>query len=135
MTNRLLADTITLLHIAFIVFVFFGGFLIIRKPRIFWLHLPAVIWGHAMAILGWGCPLTSLEKWLRRVAGENGYEGGFLEHYIGPVVYPGGMPHAAEPVAGVFVLVWSVAVYVFVFSRIRRRQAAQKQAERAGENS
>lgn len=134
MTNRLLADAITILHIAFIVFVFVGGFLIIRKPKIVWLHLPAVIWGLAMTFLGWGCPLTSLEKWLRRVAGQNGYDGGFIEHYFGPVIYPGGMPNAAEPLAGIFVLVWSIAIYSFAFARIRQRQGVEKPVERAGQN-
>ncbi|NTW48607.1 MAG: DUF2784 domain-containing protein [Chlorobiales bacterium] len=131
MVQQLLADSILLLHLTFILFVIFGGFLIIRKPAVIWLHVPAMMWGLAMTVLGWGCPLTHLEKWLRKAAGQNGYEGGFIEHYLAPLIYPGGMPHEAEPLSGVFVLLCNIAIYAFVFSRIRQRQTAEKRIERA----
>jgi hypothetical protein len=63
----------------------------------------------------WTCPLTPLEKRLRRRAGQTGYAGGFVQHYIGPLVYPGGMPRRLEMVAGICVLVWNALVYGVVF--------------------
>ncbi len=41
----LLADAVLPLHLGFILFVVFGGFLVRRHPRLVWLHLPAAAWG------------------------------------------------------------------------------------------
>src|SRR5690349_3694497 len=38
------ADAVLLLHLAFILFVVAGAALVIRRPRIAWLHLPALAW-------------------------------------------------------------------------------------------
>jgi len=83
-----LADLLLLLHLAFVAFVVLGGFLVARWPRLAWLHVPAFLWGALVNLMGWVCPLTPWEQRLRRAAGEAGYEGGFVEHYIAPLVYP-----------------------------------------------
>jgi hypothetical protein len=85
---RLLADAVVVVHLAFIVFVAVGGLLVVRRPRWAWLHLPAVAWGAAIVGIGFPCPLTPLEKSLRRRGGEEGYEGGFVDRYVEDVVYP-----------------------------------------------
>ena len=82
MLYRLAADTLVLLHLAFTVFAVVGGFLAWRWPRVAWIHIPAAVWGALIEFMGWVCPLTPLENHFRRLAGEAGYAGGFLEHYV-----------------------------------------------------
>ncbi|MFL5530347.1 MAG: DUF2784 domain-containing protein, partial [Gemmatimonadaceae bacterium] len=82
MTYRILADLVLVLHLAFVIFVVAGAGLVTRRPRVAWLHLPAVVWGVLIEYAGWICPLTPLENSLRMRGGEAGYSGGFIEHYL-----------------------------------------------------
>ena len=58
-----------------------GGLVVLRWPRLAWLHLPAVR-GRPDLVRGGICPLTPLENRLRVLGGEAGYGGGFIEHYL-----------------------------------------------------
>lgn len=89
MIPALLADLVMLVHAAFVVYVAAGAFLVLRWPRTAWIHVPCALYGAAIEFFGWTCPLTPLEASLRRAAGQAGYAGGFLEHYLQPVLYPG----------------------------------------------
>ena len=84
------ADGLLILHLLFILFIIFGGFLTWRWPRVAWLHIPAAIYGFIISLVGWVCPLTPLENRFRKLAGQEGYEAGFIEHYVVMVVYPPG---------------------------------------------
>lgn len=88
MVLRVLGDAVVVVHFAFIVFIAVGGFLALRWPWVLWLHVPAVVWGAAIVVIGFDCPLTPLEKWLRERGGDTVYEGGFVDRYIEDVVYP-----------------------------------------------
>lgn len=117
MTYRALADATMLLHFAFIAFVVLGGLFALRWRRMMWLHLPAAVWGVLIELFGWVCPLTPLENHFRRLGGEGGYAGGFVERYLEPVIYPPGLSAPTQLVlAGVVVLV-NVVVYWLVFRR------------------
>jgi Protein of Unknown function (DUF2784) len=109
------ATAIALLHLAFILFVLFGGFLVLRWPKLMWLHLPAAVWGVLIEFAGWWCPLTKWENHFLRAAGRAGYENGFVAHYIMPIIYPAGLTRGLEIAIGVFVLVLNLAVYMRVF--------------------
>ena len=89
MIDRALADLVVAVHLAFIAFVVLGG-LWARGRR--WrtvTHLLAAAWGFAAeAIPGVVCPLTPLENQLAARAGEAGYQGSFIEHYLVPILYP-----------------------------------------------
>jgi Protein of Unknown function (DUF2784) len=87
---RIAADGVVVVHVAFIVFVAVGGVVAWRWPRLLWLHVCAVAWGVAIIAVGFSCPLTPLERYLRRRGDEQGYEGGFVDRYIEDVIYPGG---------------------------------------------
>ena len=114
------ADAIVVLHLAFIAFVLFGAWLVLRLRWIAWLHLPAFAWGAAVQFFDGECPLTPLEQWLRELAGEEGYTGGFVEHYIVPIIYPVGLTRTIQLWLGVFVVAINVAIYAYVLSRSRR---------------
>ena len=88
MLYRFLADGVVVVHFAFIVFVVLGPLLAWRWPALVWAHLPALAWGLATVTVGLPCPLTPLEKGLRRLADDQAYEGGFVDHYIEDVIYP-----------------------------------------------
>ena len=88
MVYRVLADAVVLVHLGFILFVAAGGVLAWRWPALLWAHVPAVAWAAGTVLIGFPCPLTALEKSLRRLAGSGGYEGGFVDRYVEGVVYP-----------------------------------------------
>lgn len=115
MSYQLAATAIALLHLAFILFVLFGGLLVLRWPKLMWVHLPAAVWGVLIEFFGWWCPLTKWENSLLRAAGRAGYDTGFVNHYIMPIIYPAGLTRGLEIAIGVLVLVVNVAVYVRVF--------------------
>ncbi len=120
MTDRLLADAVLVMHGLFILFVLVGGLLVRRWPRLAWLHLPAVAWAAWVAWAGWICPLTPLENSLRRAAGEAGYSGGFIDHYLTGAIYPQGLTRGVQVGLGIFVAVLNVVAYALLV-RGRRR--------------
>ena len=109
-------------HLMFVIFVVVGGLLVWRWRRLIWLHLPAVTWGALIEFTHVICPLTPLEKQLRVLAGQQGYEGGFITHYIIPVLYPAGLTHGTQVALGACVVVLNVAVYTMI---LRRRRPTQ----------
>jgi hypothetical protein len=124
MLYRWLADAVVVLHGAFVVFVLVGGFLALKWPRLRWIHFPAAVWGVLIEYAGWVCPLTPLENVLRERAGEAGYTGGFVEHYILQALYPGHLTSAVRWVLGSLALMVNVAAYALVWRRTRRRSAS-----------
>lgn len=115
---QFLADSVLTLHFIFIVFVLGGGLLVLRWPRLAWLHLPAVIWGVVVEMMGWICPLTPLENHWRALAGANTYSGDFVERYCLPIIYPAGLTPGIQMVLAGVVLVLNGVVYAVL---IRRR--------------
>lgn len=120
MLYSLLADAVLLFHFAFILFVGGGGLLWIWWKRAPWLHLPVAAWGVWIELSGNICPLTPLENRLRRMAGEQGYSGGFIEHYLLPVIYPSGLTREVQLVIAALVLVLNLTIYGLVWRRRRR---------------
>jgi hypothetical protein len=115
MIYPLLADAVLLLHLAFIVFVVMGGLFLLHWPRLSWLpwlHLPAVLWGVIVELRGYICPLTPLENRLRQLGGEAGYAGGFVEHYLLPIIYPVGLTRDWQIALGLGVATLNLAAYV-----------------------
>ncbi len=123
MPYRLLADAVLVTHAAFVAFVMLGGLLAWRRPRLAWLHLPAVAWGAWIELTGGVCPLTPLENRLRSLAGEQGYPGGFLEHYLLALLYPDGLTHELQLALALLVLAVNAVVYAVAWRRFRRRRA------------
>ena len=119
MSYRLAADAVLLLHLAFVLAVAIGGLAVVWRPRLAWLHLPIVAWAAWIEFSGRICPLTPLENHFRRLAGESGYEGGFLEHYIVPVLYPGALTRGIQIGLGALVLAINIGFYLWAWRRAR----------------
>jgi hypothetical protein len=119
-----LADAVLVLHFAFVLFVVFGGLLVLRWPLMAWAHIPAALWGVAIEFGGWICPLTPLENDLRERAGEPTYHGDFVARYLMPIIYPEGLTRDVQIVMGLAALLFNAAIYVVVIRRrrVRRRR-------------
>jgi Protein of Unknown function (DUF2784) len=124
--DRVLADAVVVAHLAFIAFVLCGGTLVIRWPRVAWLHLPAVAWGAYAEFTSTICPLTPLENALRLRAGQAGYEGGFIAHYVLPIIYPAGLTPQVQTILGVIVIAVNVVFYAIALRRNRMRKTASQ---------
>lgn len=121
MGSGALADLLVVVHFAFVLFVAAGGLLVVRWPRVAWVHLPAAIWGAWIEFTGGICPLTPLEKSLRARAGEEAYTGDFISHYILPILYPAGLGRATQVILGILVVLVNLALYLIAYHRSRRR--------------
>lgn len=120
MLYRVLADGVVLVHTGFVGFVVLGGFLAWRWRGIVWVHVPCALWGAAIEYGGWICPLTPLENAFRARAGLAGYRGGFVEHYIIPLLYPGGLTRPTQVVLGTLVVVVNLVAYGVLVRRLVR---------------
>lgn len=120
MIYRLLANVVVIFHLGFVAFVILGGFLLRRWPRLVYVHVPVAIWGALIEFGGWVCPLTPLENHFRELGGQAGYSGGFVEHYLIPVLYPHALTRKVQYVLGAFVIAINIVAYV-LFTRRRRK--------------
>lgn len=121
MLASIAADAVLVVHLAFILFVMFGALLAVWRWRFALLHLPALAWGVWISVTHGVCPLTPLENSLRRAAGQAGYSGSFIDHYLMPVIYPAGLtPEHQNAIAGCLVI-YNLLLYGLALFRHRRR--------------
>jgi hypothetical protein len=98
----LLATLIAVLHGTAIAFMLTGSLLALRWPRVLWLHVPVSLAILGLYLTGSDCPLTTWELALRERAGEAGYRGGFIGHYL---TEPMGFPiEATSTQVGIYVV-------------------------------
>jgi len=119
MLFRRLADVVLIAHFAFVAFVVLGGLAALKWSRVVWVHIPVALYGASVAVLGFICPLTPLEVWLRRRGGEAGYVGGFVEHYVTATLYPAGLTRQLQIELGITVLVINAVIYAVWWRRRR----------------
>ncbi|GFE56835.1 DUF2784 domain-containing protein [Geobacter sp. AOG1] len=117
MPYLVLADLIVLVHAFFVLFVLLGGVAVLRWRCLAWLHLPAAIWGVAIEMGGWVCPLTFVENRFRRLGGEAGYGGTFIERYLEPLLYPLGLTRNLQIVFGLVAILVNLAIYASLWRR------------------
>jgi hypothetical protein len=121
MPYALLADLMLILHATFILFVVFGGVLVFWRRGLAWLHVPGALWGILIEFQGWVCPLTYLENDLRAAAGTDGYDGGYIDHYLMPLVYPSGLTSDTQVLLGLVVLFINAIIYTLVWYNMRAK--------------
>jgi len=115
----ILAGVIIVAHFLFIAFVAAGGLLVLRWPRLAWVHLLAVVWGVVVELTGWICPLTPLENYLRQLAGKSSYSGDFIEQYLIPVIYPANLTAATQYILGGLVIAVNLVIYTIIIRKQR----------------
>lgn len=116
MIYRIAAELVLVSHLAFIVYVTLGAFLNLRWRRAWMLHIPALAWGVLVEFLGYVCPLTTLENFFRVAAGEQGYETGFIDHFLTTLIYPGLSP-SLHILLGIALAAFNVAIYIYLFRK------------------
>lgn len=116
------AVTVLLLHLGFILFALFGAALVARWPVLAAFHLPAVAWAVYIELSGRPCPLTGAENHFRALAGQAGYAGGFIEHYLVSLIYPPGLTPALQWTLAAVVLGINLLLYGRLLLRRRRRR-------------
>ncbi len=121
MLYRVLADAVLVFHLFFVAFALAGGLLAFRWRWIPAVHLPALAWAAFVEFTGRICPLTPLENHLRAAGGQAGYPGGFIEHYLLPLIYPAALTREIQFVLGAGLLAFNVAVYALLWRRRRLR--------------
>ncbi|RMQ49477.1 hypothetical protein ALQ04_03489 [Pseudomonas cichorii] len=121
MPYRFAADAVVVFHLLFIVFVLLGALLVLRRPWIGFLHVPAMIWGAVVEFFHLNCPLTPLENSLRFKAGQQGYEGGFIENYLIPLIYPSALTPQIQLWLGMVVVSINALIYGWLLVRFVRR--------------
>lgn len=121
MPHALLADLLLIVHLGFILWVALGGLAVRRRPWLAWLHLPCVVWGVGIEFLGGICPLTPLENHFRALAGQAGYEGDFIQHYLLATIYPAGLTRGVQIALGLAALAVNLLVYLPLARRLARR--------------
>lgn len=125
MLYSLAADGLLVMHFLFIGFVLLGGLLVLKWRRLIFLHLPAVTWGVLIEYRGWLCPLTPWEIQLRQASGEAGYDTGFIEHYLMPLIYPATLDYDLQIVLGSSVILINLLIYSLVgLQRLRQQKQA-----------
>ena len=117
MLFRAAADVVLVMHLCFVIFVVLGGLLALRWPRLAWVHVPVAVYGATIEFVGFVCPLTPFEVWLRRRGGESGYSGGFIDHYITATLYPEGLTRHVQFLLGTGVLLLNAIAYTIWFRR------------------
>jgi hypothetical protein len=115
MAYVLLADLVVLVHFLFVLFAVLGALLIIRWRKVLWLHLAAAVWAAWIEFSGKICPLTPLENWLRMRGGGSGYAGGFVGHYLMPILYPSGLTRKVQFILGGAVIAVNLIIYGYIF--------------------
>jgi hypothetical protein len=123
MWQKIAADALLVIHALFILFAVFGGFLALRWAWVKWLHLPCAVWAATVVGMGWICPLTPLENRLRIAAGQAGYEGGFIEHYLLAAIYPDGLTRTAQVILAAGVLLINLIAYALLLKQRRAKSA------------
>ena len=122
MAFRVAADAVVLVHAAFVAFVILGGLLVLRRPYLAWVHVPAAVWGVLIEFAGWICPLTPLENFLRDRAGLSTYQGDFVEHYVLPMLYPAELTRSRQVWLGLVAL----SINLFVYWRLIRTASVRQ---------
>jgi len=115
--SLLFADFLVLVHGLFIAFVVCGALLVARWRWLLTVHLVSMLWGAAVELAGWTCPLTPLENWARVSAGAAGYDGGFIDHYLVPIIYPEALTREIQVVLGALVLLINGIIYTVIFRK------------------
>ena len=117
---KLFANLTLIAHLIFILFVIFGGLLFFIFSKIFYIHLPALLWGIYIELTNSVCPLTYLENWFLNKAELATYSNGFINNYLYPIIYPEGLTNNIQIYLGITLIVINILIYGFIFKNFQR---------------
>ena len=123
MVYHALSNLVLIAHLAFVLFVVLGGFLVLKWRSLAWIHVPAFLWGALIELADWVCPLSPLENWLRKKGGGLIYRSDFIEHYILSLLYPATLTRSSQIFLGLLVLSVNLGLYAWIFWRTAQKKA------------
>lgn len=131
---QLLADAVLTLHVALVLFVVGGLVVVVLGNLLRWhwvnslwfrlIHLATIAVVSAEAWLGFVCPLTTLEMWLRSKAKAVTYDSSFIEHWLQALLFWRAPPWVFTTAYTVFALAVVAAWWYFPPKTTRHRGAA-----------
>ncbi len=113
-----IANAALVLHLAFILWVIFGALLTKGRTILTVWHISSLLYSIFIEVAYLPCPLTYVEQWGRQRAGQSGYEGGFVAHYLEKVIYPD-VPYLILVPSAVAVCVFNLGIYVWRWRKSR----------------
>ena len=116
------ANLTLIVHFAFIIFVVFGSLLFFVTTKIFYVHIPALIWGIYIELTHSVCPLTYLENWFLQKANLTTYSEGFLQNYVLPIVYPKNLTEDLQTYLAIVLIVANTIVYGFIICKSKKKE-------------
>ncbi|HEX5576836.1 MAG TPA: DUF2784 domain-containing protein [Gemmatimonadaceae bacterium] len=109
----LLAGLLAATHVAYVLFVLFGGLLIPVWPWIVPVHLAAVAWAGATMIGNLGCPVTTWEKTALKRSGREPYPEGFLQHHVLRTRFDPAAARRNHIILGAVAIALNVGIYLY----------------------
>lgn len=121
MPFKILADIVVLIHFLWIVFLIFGAPIGLKSKPFRFLHISGLIFAIFLQIMGWYCPLTYLEVWLRSMHDPSTtYPGSFITHYIERLVY---IELPQNLIFALTIILCLLNAYIYFRRQIVRRKA------------
>ena len=114
------ANVTLIVHIAFILFIIFGGLLFFIIPKIIYFHFPALIWGLYVEFTNSICPLTYLENWFLHQENLKTYSNSFVQNYILPVIYPENLSHNSQIYLGLGLIIINLLIYGLIILKEKK---------------
>ena len=114
-----LANLTLLVHLIFIFFVIFGGLLFFWKPKIVYIHVPALVWGSYVELTNTVCPLTYLENWFLKLSNASTYSNNFIQNHLLSIIYPTKFTHDIQILLGLILIFINLIIYGFVVKKIK----------------
>ena len=119
-----LAVATALLHLAFVIALVGGAWVVYRHPAYARVHLLVVGAMTVVTVAGADCPFTVIENHLRRRAGWTTYQTGFISHYL---IEPWHKAGITPSIRAAIIAIWiipNVVAYGMIVQRARRRRDA-----------
>jgi hypothetical protein len=123
-TYAALESAVLLVHLFWILWILLGWMVTRGRRALARLHIASLLWGIAIELGPWPCPLTLAEQWFEVRSGATPYTQAFLVHYLDKSIYPQ-LPEAVVTWSGAVICAAILGVHC-----IRRSRAKLTQREK-----
>ncbi|MBZ5595141.1 MAG: DUF2784 domain-containing protein [Acidobacteriia bacterium] len=117
-----LESGVLLLHLLWIAWILLGWLVTRGRRTLAWVHIASLVWGIAVELGPWPCPLTLMEQWLEARSGATPSHQGFLVYYLDKLIYPN-LPETVIAWTGAAVCAAILGIYCFRIRRAIRAKA------------
>ena len=90
--------------------------------KIFYIHIPSLLWGIYIELTNSVCPLTYLENWFLNKAELATYSNGFINNYLYPIIYPEGLTAEIQIYFGASLIVINILIYGLILKNLKNEK-------------